>query len=348
MPKRLRLGVRLHSGIAVRQAIELGKHAETCGFHSVWMAENPFERGVLPTIAVIATETQRIRLGVGVVNAFNRHPTLMAMETCALAELAPGRFALGIGSGVAEAVTRMGFPYDRPVSAVADAGRIVRGLLAGQTVTHTGSVFKVDGVKLAQSVLGGPIPIFFAAMADRALRITGELADGLLIGNMCPPSFTDRALARIREGALVAGRQTEAIEIIKYVPCALGPDALASAKNVIGRLLGAYWQFYAQSPKVRATMMEGNDIEPAQFMRCLESVLAGRPGSEVLDDSFVTAYAVAGTLEECEAQCHRLQASGVSEVALSFVGPHPAADMHEFSALLRSSHDSVTHQATDF
>jgi 5,10-methylenetetrahydromethanopterin reductase len=344
MPERLSLGIRLHSGMAVRRAIELGKHAESCGFHSVWMAENPFERGVLPTIAVIATQTQRIRLGVGVVNAFNRHPTLMAMEACALAELAPGRFALGIGSGVAEAVKRMGFPYDRPVSAVADAGRVVRGMLAGQTVTYAGSVFKVDGVKLAQSVLGAPIPIFFAAMADRALRATGELADGLLIGNMCPPSFTDRALLRIREGALAAGRQSKAIEIVKYVPCALGPDAFASVKNVIGRLLSAYWQLYAEAPKVRSTMLEGNGIDPARFMRCLEDVLAGKPGSEVLDDSFVTAYAVAGTLEECEAQCRRLQASGVSEVALSFVGPDPAADMREFSALLR---DCATCQATD-
>ena len=284
MPESLRLAIRLHSGMAVPRAIELGKLAEQCGFHTVWFAENPFERGVLPALSVIASTTRSLRLGLGVVNPFNRHPTLMAMEASALAELAPGRIVLGIGSGIAEAVTRMGFSYDRPVSAVADATRIARGMLSGDTVSHDGSVFKAAGVRLGYQVTGGPVPIFLAAMADRALRTVGELGDGLLIGNMCPPAYTARALTQVAAGARAVARDPATIEVVKYVPCAIGPGARDAVKNTIGRLLGSYWQLYEDAPKVRATISEGNQIEPQRFARAVDRVIAGEQGAAVLEE----------------------------------------------------------------
>jgi 5,10-methylenetetrahydromethanopterin reductase len=336
MPEALRLAIRLHSGMAVPRAIELGKLAEQCGFHTVWFAENPFERGVLPTLSVIASATRTLRLGLGVVNPFNRHPTLMAMEAGTLAELAPGRIVLGIGSGIAEAVARMGFSYDRPVSAVADATRIARGMLSGDTVSHDGSVFKVNSVRLGYQVTRSPVPIFLAAMGDRALRIVGELGDGLLIGNMCPSAYTARALTQLAAGARAAGRDPATIELVKYVPCAIGPDARDVVKNAIGRLLGSYWELYKDVPKVRAAIREGNQIEPQRFARAVDRVIAGEQGAAVLGDDFVSTYAVAGELHECVEQCLALHRSGVTEVALSFVGHDPAAEMRRFAEALRS------------
>jgi hypothetical protein len=43
----------------------------------------------------------------------------------------------------------------------------------------------------------------------------------------------------------------------------------------------------------------------------------------VLDDRFVRAYAVAGTVDDCLEQCAELRRAGVTELALSPVGPDP-------------------------
>ena len=66
----------------------------------MWFAENAFARGAMSALAASALATSTIRLGVGVFNPFNRHPTLIAMEMAALDELSDGRVVLGIGSGI--------------------------------------------------------------------------------------------------------------------------------------------------------------------------------------------------------------------------------------------------------
>ena len=112
-----KFSVRLHGGIDPRRSIELARIAEANGFASLWFAENPFNRGVLPAAAACAAATSRIGIGIGVLNPYNRHPTLIAMEIGALDEIARGRARLGIGSGIASATERMGLRSDRPLAA---------------------------------------------------------------------------------------------------------------------------------------------------------------------------------------------------------------------------------------
>ena len=62
------IGLRLHGGMEPAKCVELAKAAEANGFASVWFAENPFERGVLPMATACALATQRIQIGIGVWN----------------------------------------------------------------------------------------------------------------------------------------------------------------------------------------------------------------------------------------------------------------------------------------
>src|SRR5260370_28839499 len=100
-PRKLRVG--LPGGFAPRRCVDLANIAEANGFHSLWFAENAFNRGVLPAASACAAATRRIGIGIGVFNPYNRHPTLMAMEIGALDELAPGRARLASGSRIAAA-----------------------------------------------------------------------------------------------------------------------------------------------------------------------------------------------------------------------------------------------------
>src|SRR3954468_22897955 len=103
-----RFAVRLHQALAPRQCVALAQAAEAAGFASVWFAENPFDRGVLPAVSACAVLTERIGIGVGIVTPYNRHPSLIAMEFGALDELAQGRMRLGVGSGIRVRIERLG------------------------------------------------------------------------------------------------------------------------------------------------------------------------------------------------------------------------------------------------
>src|SRR5215831_13668937 len=154
-----KLSVRLSGGLDPRRCIELAKAADAIGFHSIWFAENPFSRGVLPAAAACAAATDRVGIGLGVVNPYNRHPTLIAMEIGALDELAQGRARLGIGSGIASATARMGLSTERPLAAVRDAITIVRAMLAGEEVTYAGRAFSAHKVRLEYKARRTDLPL---------------------------------------------------------------------------------------------------------------------------------------------------------------------------------------------
>ena len=152
MPLELpRIAVRLDQDLDPYRCIELAVVVETSGYSSLWFAENPLHRAILPAISACALQTQRIRLGIGIINTYQHHPSLIATEAAALDELARGRILLGIGSGVGSRIARLGFDY-RPVSALRDASQIIRALLRGEETSYRGHAFCVDRARLRSPI----------------------------------------------------------------------------------------------------------------------------------------------------------------------------------------------------
>jgi 5,10-methylenetetrahydromethanopterin reductase len=332
-----KIGVRLHSGMNSLRCVELASEADELGFDSIWFAENPYERGVLPTIGACAVKTERIKIGVGVFNPFNRHPSLMAMEIGALDELSKGRALLGIGSGVPGWMNKI-VRHEKPLAALRDAGTIAGGLLEGRSIRHEGALFSARDVKLGFALTRTKVPLYLAAMGEQALTVCGAVADGLIVGNMCPPEFTRYARQQMLAAASAAGRAAPQA-IVKYVPCSIstrGDDAKRAVKQVIGAMLTSYFKAYDAAPAVQATLVNGNGIEAAEFRAALDRINAGENAAEVLDDRFVAAYAVAGTVDQCLAQCTELASYGASDIVLSFIGADPAQQMGAFADVFDS------------
>ena len=104
----------------------------------------------------------------------------MAMEIAAFDELCAGRAVLGIGAGIPSRVRRMQIATDRPIAAVRDAVTITRRLLRGETVDYAGKIFSADGIRLELTPRRADVPILTAAMGEQALRLCGEVADGVI------------------------------------------------------------------------------------------------------------------------------------------------------------------------
>jgi 5,10-methylenetetrahydromethanopterin reductase len=312
-----RLGIRLHGGLAPRCCVELAVAAEAQGFASVWFAENPLERGALPALAACAAATRRIELGIGVWNPFLRHPAQIAMDASALDELSQGRLTLGIGSGLAAPIKRLGVDNTKTLAALKDSFAIVRGLLAGETVTYKGKVFAVEDAKLSHKPRRPDLPILMAARGPKALALSRTVADGLMISNMCPPGFAAWAASIARPKRLV-----------QYAPCIVAadrPTAMAAIKPALAGLLKTFWTLGQKVPAAKASLVDHSGIPEAQFA----AAVAGSPAA--LDERFVDTFAVAGTVDDCRARIAAYRTAGVTDLVLTFVGSDPLGDMARIS-----------------
>ena len=239
------------------------------------------------------------------------------MDVAALDELSRGRAMLGLGSGIAPPIARMGVVNDRPVAAVGEAVEIVRGLLAGDSVTMHGRVFSLDGARLQWS--SRPVPIHMAAGSDRALRVCGEIADGFIISNMTPPRLAARMTAVVAGAAARAGRPKP--RVVQYAPCAVGTDGEAArraVKRTIGETLTLLWPAGDEWPKRREAVVAESAIPRPEFAAALGRLRSGEDPETVIDERYVAAFAIAGTAAECRAQTAGYRAAGVDELALSF------------------------------
>jgi len=334
-----KLSLRLSGGLEPRRCVDLAKRADALGFACVWFAENAFNRGVLPAAAACASATTRVGIGIGVLNPYNRHPTLIAMEIGALDELAQGRVRLGIGSGIASATERMGLSTERPLAAVRDAITIVRAMLKGEEVTYAGRVFSADKVRLEYAAPRPDMPLLMAARGEQALALCGKIADGLMISNMCPPDFTRQAVDAVCNAAREAGRVPPG-EVVQYVPCAVrgdGAEALRLAKATIGEMLPGFWSLGQRAAAARLALLRAAALSEQDFATAVDRLQRGEDPVDVLDERFVDAFALAGTAEECLAKARRYRQAGATELALTFVSPQPEQDMEYLAGAMGAS-----------
>jgi 5,10-methylenetetrahydromethanopterin reductase len=328
LPTFPRLSLRLHGGLTPQQCVAQAQAAEAAGFHGVWFAENPFARGVLPAAAACAVATRKLRIGPGVFNPYNRHPTLIAMEIGALDELAHGRVRLGIGSGIGAAVERMGLAWNRPLTTLREAVLIVRALLRGEEVTHVGAAFRLDKVRLDYRPRAD-IPIFMAGRGERSLRACGELADGLMVSNMCTAAFAASAVKTLHAAARAAGRATLP-EVVQYVACfprADREEARRAAMQAVADMLPAYWRLGQRLPAAKCALIAGSGVDEPEFADAVARLAAGETAHAALDERFVVAFTVAGNADDCRRQAAAYADAGVTELALTFSGEQAAEDM---------------------
>jgi 5,10-methylenetetrahydromethanopterin reductase len=251
---------------------------------------------------------------------------MMAMEIGALDEFSHGRASLSIGTGLISALEKITLRPDKPLAAVRDTITIVRTLLRGKEVDYTGPTFSARKVRLDCAPRAN-IPIFVAGRGNLCVKLSGELADGLVLSNMCSPAFAGRVAVLLQAAWKSAGRSTR---LVQYMPCAVNDRrgvAITAAKRMIGEMLPGFWHLAQTFSSAREGMLTGTDISEAEFTEASARLLAGEDADQVLDERYTAAFALAGTPDECLVASEKYAAAGVSELALTFGGANAAQDI---------------------
>ena len=288
-------------GFALRDALPwkalsgIVRAAEPAGYGAVFLPEIS-GRDALITLGMLAGETRDLFLGTGVVPMRSRTPLVAAMGAATVHERSGGRLILGLGTGDAGAGA-----LDELRETV---GRI-RTLLDGETLELG------DGPQSLSLPPGSPVPIWVSALGPRAMRLAGEIADGVIL-NWCPPERVPFARTRIAEGAESSGRDPASITVAVYVRAWVGGDE-AEAMSSLRAMAGQYASYPAYRRQFEQVGLGPQAAVAAQAHR------AGR--SEDVPEVMVRAVCAVG-----DAARDRVEAFGQAGADLPIVYPVATAD----------------------
>ena len=200
--------------------------AERIGIPAAWLTTGGSGLDALTVFAAAAVRTDRIRLGTSITPTFPRHPVVVVQQVQVLAQLAPGRFRLGLGPSHRPTMeATFGVDFRAPLGHLREYVQIVKTLLQHGTVNFDGRYYKAH----AQIRTPVDVPVMASALRRKSFELCGAEADGA-ISWVCPGVYLrDVALPAMRAAAEQAGRPVP--PLIAHAPVCVHekPDEVRTA-----------------------------------------------------------------------------------------------------------------------
>jgi probable F420-dependent oxidoreductase len=306
------------------RVVELAMLAEESGFDHVWAWDSHvLWQDVYPVFTLIASNTERIRIGPCVTNPATRDITVTASALATLNEISGGRMVLGMGRG--DSARRVIGKPPVTVEHMEQACRQIRDLAEGREIDY-------DGTPLRLKWASGTLPVWVAAYGPKALRAAGRVADGLIM-QLADPYIIEWSLRFVREGAEEAGRSFDEIQIMSAAPACVTDDLEAAREQV--RWFPAMVSNHVVDLVHRYASTE-LPRELTQFIEARERydyADHGRAGAEhasFVTDDVVDRFCVLGTRERCLSKLRELEALGVAQFNIYSMVDDPAALIRTF------------------
>ena len=301
----MKFGIEFVPQIPLDELVRLVKIAEDVGFEYAWITDHYNNKNVYETLALIAANTETIKMGPGVTNPYVRSPAISASAIATIDEISNGRATFGIGPGDKATFDALGIAWDKPVSTIKAAIADINTLLAGEK-TEAGAA--LGGAKKVQDA----IPIYMGAQGPKMLETAGEIADGVLI-NASNPKDYEAAMPMIKKGI---GDQAKDFDVAAYTATSIGTDSEA-AKNA-AKIVVAFIAAGSPPPVIeRHGLPEGFNTQMGEFLA--QGNFGGAIGA--VTEEALDAFSVCGTPDEFIPKIEGLAEMGVTQyVAGSPVG----------------------------
>jgi alkanesulfonate monooxygenase SsuD/methylene tetrahydromethanopterin reductase-like flavin-dependent oxidoreductase (luciferase family) len=318
----MRFGIGVFSSGPASGILRLVQAADEAGFDCLWLADSHLiMREAFVLLGAIATVTRRIEIGPGVTYPKVRHPSVIASAMTTLRELAPGRVHLGLGIG-ASGPANMG---ERPSSLreLEDTIGFVRELLDGQEATRNGK-----GMRLAFAA-APRLPIYVAASSERTHRMTGRLGDGAIIQG--PIDQFRTTVAAIREEERGAGRREGAVQTVLWTASCLDDDE-ETAREAVRPMVARNAMVWLSRAERLGTIDEV-DREPLRRLQREYDFARhmGRHLAPLTEDRWIERFSFCGRPDHVRRCCEQAFAAGADQVALTFYGADPEAQLRRFA-----------------
>jgi probable F420-dependent oxidoreductase len=276
------------------------------GYTDLWSSEAGGHDGFTP-LAMAAAWAPEFRLGIAIIPAYTRGPALLAMSVASLADAAPGRFVMGIGTSSNVIVERWnGIPFEQPYARVRDTVKFLRKALAGEKVDEEYETFTVKGYRLQMPPLAQQPPILVGALRQGMLKLAGRVGDGAIL-NWLSADDVKTVAPHVHAG----GEGKEIVARLFVVPTADRAVARAIARRAIAAYLtvpvyAAFHEWLGRSDLLAGLWAHWKSGDRKAALEAIPD--------EVVDD-----LVIHGSPEECREHIERYRAAGVTTPALAIL-----------------------------
>ena len=297
------------SGSTTDEVLGRIERSEQAGIPAVWMTTGGASLDSITAMAAAAGRTRRIKFGTSIVPTFPRHPLVMVQQAQVVAQLAPGRFRLGVGPSHRPSMRAMDIRLNNPLGHLKEYLQILKALLQKGKVAFDGEYYQ------AHETIPEPldVPVMASALQRRSFELCGAEADGA-ISWICPGTYLrDVALPAMAAGAAQAGRQVP--PLIAHAPVCVHEDAAEVRAAVEQHMTNPKLPFYQRM------------LVDAGFP---EAVNGG------WSDAMVQAIVFSGNETRVAERIQEMFSFGATEVLLSpmGVGEDPVGSVHRTTRLI--------------
>lgn len=287
----VRLGLSVPVG-SLHGLPELAREAEARGWTDVWSQEARALDAFTP-LAAVGAVTSHLRLGSAIAIAALRAPGMTAMQTAALASLAPGRVVLGLGASTQVVVEQWhGVPFPaKPLTDLRERTLTIRRLLDGE---------RVGGLRLEEPP-SEPVPIYLAALGPRMLELSRTVGAGVVLFLVGP--------RRLSEVLQPFGGAVDSVERLFCFPGRFQEVAAQARQAVFPYTMVPY---YARSIRAQG-FGEEMDAVAAAWSAGERGASAGR-----ISDALLKELVVTGSVDEIARRVDEHRKAGLRTPILAF------------------------------
>jgi 5,10-methylenetetrahydromethanopterin reductase len=305
----MKFSLRLNNDHKVSDYVRLAQAAESAGFDQFWVSNDLFFRSAPVILTAVAVATRRIEFGTCILNPYTINPAEIAMMAATLDEVSGGRFKLGLSSGAGDFLSWVGITADQPRTAVIESVNAINRLLSGKRAAQEGRFLQWTEETFLRFEAIRRVPIYIGAMSPKMLAEIGRVADGGL-PLLFPPEHYRNIIPYIGEGASLAGRPLETIDIAACIWCSIADDK-AAAEDALKEKVAYYG--HAMSPlileqlglthddfsQIEQAVMQENNLEKAKSLVTAQMLQIG----------------IAGTTRDLIRRLEKLVALGVQHIS---------------------------------
>lgn len=293
--------LQLSPSLDVQAIIRIAERAQRNGYYGVTIPEQiGSSEDALVTAGALSQRCDGLHLMTQVLNHHPRHPLVLAMGASTLAHLTSGRFILGLGTGAYSTLQTMNLEDPHPYPKIGESIRIIRTLLAGEELTSRGRYYSVSSARLTH----GPeiaVPIYVAAIQEKAVRFVSKVADGIVLSNCSTPRYVEYALKIIQANSEKRGFQVACT--ITYLPTRDRSEGLKSGRMIAER--------YLAMPGIGETLLSKSGVDPAISAELREG------NRSRLTDDVVESMVVVGSPDRLLDRLNNLGKAGVTVPVLA-------------------------------
>ncbi|MGW8747280.1 TIGR03842 family LLM class F420-dependent oxidoreductase [Streptomyces sp. NPDC055794] len=313
-------GLVLQTDPPASRVVSLMQRAERNGFSHGWT----FDSAVLwqePFViySQILANTTRLKVGPMVTNPGTRTWEVTASTFATLNDMFGNRTVCGIGRG--DSAMRVAGRKPNTLARISEAMRVIRALGRGEEADLGGGT----AVRFPWIRPGAEVPVWMAAYGPKALKMTGEEADGFIL-QLADLYLTEYMVKAVKDAAAAAGRDPDEVTICvaapAYVTADDSPGTLAHAReqcrwfggmvgNHVADLVSKYGEHSAAVPDELTDYIKSREgYDYAHHGR------SGNPDTQFVPDEIVDRFCLIGPVEQHIEKLQALRALGVDQFAV--------------------------------